>query len=128
MSDGLVGARVCPQLINMKALATTAESVSKLARAASHVRVGIERAKALTGFMAVFAASMSGYSGLGVWAIAITAVALFFVSFSENAGLHKRAMAQGATAASHGTLLRSAGNALGASTAAYLTGFLLRLL
>ena len=82
----------------------------------------------MLGFLAIFAAALSGFGGLGVWAIAASAIALASVSYAENYALYRRGQELGHFDALRSTALRSFGNALIAAGGAYACGYLLRFL
>lgn len=79
-------------------------------------------------FLAVLAAAISGFSGIGIWTIAACAIALASLSYSEHYQLYRRGQELGLTEALRSTVLRSFFNALVASGGAYAAGILLRLL
>lgn len=95
--------------------------------AALPVRVAASRGKTLIGFTAIFAAAVSGYAGLGLWAIGLTALALFSLSQAEYGHLYRRGRALGLSEVTTSTMLQSACNALLATTGAYAVGLVLRL-
>jgi hypothetical protein len=80
------------------------------------------------GFMAIFAAALSGFGGIGVWAIAACAIALASLSYAEHHALYRRGQELGHFDALRSTALRSFGNALVTSGGAYTCGWLLRFL
>ena len=82
----------------------------------------------MLGFLAILAASLSGFGGLGVWAVAACAIALASLSYAEHYQLYRRGQEMGLTDVLRGTVLRSFGNALMATSGAYVGGLLLRLL
>lgn len=91
------------------------------------VRVTATRGTSMIAYTAIFAAALSGYAGVGLWAVALTAVALVSISQAEHAGLYRRGKALGLTDATNATMLQSAMNALLASGGAYGVGLVLRL-
>lgn len=81
----------------------------------------------MVAFIAIFAAALSGYAGVGVWAVALTAIALASLSHAEYGSLYRRGRDLGLGDVVQSTVLQSFGNALVATTAAYVAGWLLRL-
>jgi hypothetical protein len=81
----------------------------------------------MIGFTAIFAAALSGYAGLGLWTIALTALALFSLSQAEYGHLYRRGRALGLGEITQSTMLQSACNALLATCGAYGVGLVLRL-
>lgn len=79
-------------------------------------------------YTAIFAAALSGYAGVGIWAIALTAIALISLSHAEYGGLYRRGKEMGVTGLVQSTLLQSACNALIATAGAYAVGLLFRLM
>lgn len=127
---GLVrSAATRPQLMN-KHLQTPHPNPRTVARSAAHpVRVGAAQEHPLigfTGFTAIFAAAVSGYAGLGIWTIALTALALFSLSQAEYGHLYRRGRALGLTDITTSTMLQSACNAMLATTGAYAMGLVFR--
>jgi len=104
------------------------ESVERVSGAASSVRVAAERARGMIAYMVIFAAGMSGYSGLGLWTIAASAVALASVSQAEYAELYRRGRELGLTETIQSTMIASFANALMAATASYALGWLMCLI
>lgn len=82
----------------------------------------------MIGFTAIFAAAVSGYAGLGLWTIALTALALVSLSQAEYGSLYRRGRALGLTDFTQATLLQSICNALLATTGAYAVGLVLRVI
>lgn len=82
----------------------------------------------MLGFLAIFAAAVSGFGGLGIWAVAACAIALASLSYAEHYQLYRRGQELGLTEVLRGTVVRSFGNALMAAGGAYLGGALLRLI
>lgn len=82
----------------------------------------------MIGFLAVFASALSGYGGIGVWAIAASALALAALSQAEYGFLYKRAREGGQVDAAQSTAMLSLANALLASGGAYVAGLALRFL
>ena len=80
------------------------------------------------GFLAIFAAALAGFAGVGVWAIAASAIALASLSYAEHFSLYRRGQELGHLDALRGTALRSFGNALIAAGGSYACGCLLRIL
>lgn len=79
-------------------------------------------------FGVILAAAISGFAGVGVWAVAACAIALASLSYAEHFHLYRRGQELGLTEALRSTVLRSFLNALVASGGAYACGLLLRLL
>lgn len=82
----------------------------------------------MLGFVAIFAAALAGFGGLGVWAVGACAIALASLSYAEHYQLYRRGQELGLTEVLRTTTLRSFGNALMAAGGAYAGGVLLRLL
>jgi hypothetical protein len=82
----------------------------------------------MLGFLAVFAAAVSGFAGLGIWAAAACAIALASLSYAEHYQLYRRGQELGLTEVLRATVMRSFANALIASGGAYAAGILLRVL
>jgi hypothetical protein len=82
----------------------------------------------MLGFLTIFAAALSGFGGLGVWAIAAAAIALASFSYSEHQQIYRRGNEAGLSDALRGNVVRSFANALMASGGAYGCGALLRLI
>jgi hypothetical protein len=82
----------------------------------------------MLGFLAILAAALSGFSGIGIWAVAACAIALASLSYAEHYQLYRRGQEMGLTEVLRGTVVRSFGNALMATGGAYAAGMLLRLL
>lgn len=95
---------------------------------ASHVPVATERGSDVLGFVSIFAATLAGFGGLGIWAIAACAVALASTSYAEHYALYRRGQELGLTDITRLTTLRSFANCLVAAGGAYVGGWLLRLL
>ncbi len=90
-------------------------------------RRGQEGADVL-GFISIFAASVAGFANVGVWAVAACAIALASTSYAEHHALYRRGQELGLTDTLRSTVLRSFGNGLIASGAAYFCGWFLRLI
>jgi hypothetical protein len=82
----------------------------------------------MLGFLAIFAAALSGFGGVGIWAVAACAIALASLSYAEHYQLYRRGQELGLTEVLRGTVVRSFSNALMASGGAYLGGVLLRMI
>jgi len=82
----------------------------------------------MLGFLAIFAAALAGFSGVGVWAVAASAIALASSSYAEHYSLYRRGQELGQFSALRSTALRSLGNALIAAGGAYACGYLMRML
>jgi len=79
-------------------------------------------------FLAILAAALSGFGGLGVWTVAACAIALASISYAEHYQLYRRGQELGLTEALRTTIARSFFNALVAAGGAYAAGVLLQLL
>ena len=73
----------------------------------------------MIGFVAIFAAAVSGYAGVGVWTVVLTAIALLSLSQARYGMLHQRAGAVGLGHAAKPFFLISVLNALAATSFAY---------
>jgi hypothetical protein len=104
------------------------ESPTKREAAVKAVRVAAGPRSDMLSFLAIFAAALSGFGGLGVWTIAGCAIALASASYAEHFQLYRRGQELGLTDALRSTVLRSFINALVASGGAYAGGVVLRLL
>jgi hypothetical protein len=82
----------------------------------------------MLGFVVVLAAALSGFGGVGLWAVAACAIALASLSYAEHYQLYRRGQELGLTEILRSTTLRSFGNALVAAGGAYAGGLLLRLI
>lgn len=82
----------------------------------------------LLGFISIFAASVAGFADIGIWAVAACAIALASTSYAEHHALYRRGQELGLTDTLRATVLRSFGNGLIASGAAYFCGWFLRLI
>ena len=82
----------------------------------------------MLGFVAIFAAALAGFGGVGVWTIGACAIALASLSYAEHYQLYRRGQELGLTEVLRSTTLRSFGNALVAAGGAYAGGCLLRML
>ncbi|MDO9383944.1 MAG: hypothetical protein Q7T86_13895 [Hyphomicrobiaceae bacterium] len=78
-------------------------------------------------YTAIFAAALSGYAGVGLWAVALTALALASLSHAEYGGLYRRGKELGLIGVPQSTMLQSACNALMATGTAYAVGLVFRL-
>ena len=81
----------------------------------------------MIGYMAILAAGLSGYGGMGFWAIPATAIALASLSYAQYGDLYRRGRKLGLTEVTQTTLLHSFANALMAASMAYAMGFVMRL-
>lgn len=100
----------------------------RVAPAALPVRVAASRGRPLIGYTAILAAALSGYAGLGLWTIALTALALVSLSQAEYGHLYRRGRELGLSALVQSTLWQSICHALIATTGAYAVGLLFRLI
>lgn len=82
----------------------------------------------MIGFIAIFAAALCGYTGVGIWTVAASAVALASLSFAQYGGLYQRGEEFGLTEITTATLLLSFGHAMAASGVAYAVGAIFRLI
>ncbi len=82
----------------------------------------------MLGFISIFAASVAGYADVGLWTIAACAIALASTSYAHNHTLYQRGQELGLSDTLRGAMLRSFGNGLVASGAAYFCGWFLRLI
>jgi len=80
------------------------------------------------GFISIFAASIAGFTNVGIWAIAACAIALASTSYAEHHALYRRGQELGLADTLRAVVLRSFGNGLIASGAAYFCGWFLRLI
>lgn len=96
--------------------------------AALPVRVAARRGTSMIAYTAIFAAALSGYAGVGLWAVALTAIALASLSYAEYGGLYRRGKELGLIGMTQSTMLQSATNALLATGAAYAVGCVFRLI
>lgn len=92
------------------------------------MRVVLERTRNLVGFIAIFGAVICGYASVGAWAIVITTLALASLSQAEYGNLYRRTTEAGLGSLGFSVAMKSFGNALLASSGAYLGGVLLRFL
>lgn len=53
----------------------------------------------MLGFLAIFAAALAGFGGLGVWAVGASAIALASLSYAEHYQLYRRGQELGLTEA-----------------------------
>ncbi len=79
-------------------------------------------------FVAILAAALSGFAGLGIWTVAACAIALASLSHAEHYQLYRRGQELGLTETLRATVLRSFINALVATGGAYSGGALLHFL
>ncbi len=89
------------------------------------MRVALERTRNVVGYIAILGAVICGYASVGAWAIAIAALALAALSQAEYSGLYRRTAELGLDSLGFSVAMKSLGNALMASGAAYLGGALL---
>lgn len=82
----------------------------------------------LLAFAAILATALAGLSGLGPWVIVPGAIALATLSQAMFGELYRRGREAGLATLVDGVMLRSLGNALVASSAAYGLGWGLRLI
>ena len=82
----------------------------------------------LLAYAAIIATALAGLAGLGPWVICAGAIALASLSQWMFGDLYRRGREAGLTAIVDGTMLRSLGNAVVASIAAYGLGWGLRLI
>jgi H+/gluconate symporter-like permease len=77
-------------------------------------------------YITIFLASMCGYAGTPIWWAPVAAVGLASLSYAENYMLIRRGQELGFADEVTGTMLKSFGNALMATGAAYAFGMVLR--
>lgn len=92
------------------------------------VRVTAQRAVPMIAYTVILASALSGYAGVGLWAIPLTALALVMLSHAEYGGLYRRGKALGLDGEVTSTILQSACNAAIACGGAYAVGLLFRLI
>jgi hypothetical protein len=92
------------------------------------VRVAAGPRSDMLSFVVILASALSGFGGVGLWAVGACAIALASLSYAEHYQLYRRGQELGLTDALRSTVLRSFVNALVASGGAYAGGVLLRLL
>lgn len=112
----------------MRQLSETVESANHSERAEIRARVVLERTRNLVGFIAIFGAVICGYASVGAWTIVIATLALASLSQAEYGALYRRTAELDLGSLGFSVALKSLGNALLASSGAYLGGVLLRLL
>ena len=111
----------CPQILHMTHLSSRTESLDTRP-AAEHVRVAARRARGMIGFLTIFGAAVSGYAGVGIWAILFTALGLFSLSQARYSSIYRRADSLGLGSAAQPFLLISALNAVATTAIAYAAG------
>lgn len=74
-------------------------------------------------YIAIFSCALAGFAGAPSFAIAVCAIALASISYSENFDLYRRGRELGLSHGLNFVLLRSLANGLLAATAAYLGGW-----
>jgi hypothetical protein len=79
-------------------------------------------------YTAIFASALSGYAGVGLWTVPLTAIALASLSYAEYGGLYRRGRELGLMGMTHSTMLQSVTNALLATGAAYTVGWVFRMI
>lgn len=87
-----------------------------------------KRFAAMLGFLTVFSATLAGYAGVAPWAIAVAAIGLASISYTQYYKLYERGQELGFGELVEATLLRSFFNALMAAAAAYGLGWFIRVL
>lgn len=90
-------------------------------------RVDAPRDSMLFAYLAILSVALAGFGSMGPWVIAIGAIALASLSQARFGDLYRRGREAGLYQIVDGTMLRSLGNALIASGAAYGCGLALRL-
>lgn len=95
--------------------------------AAHNVRFAAGRCTNMIAYLTIFAATLSGYTGLGPWTVAMTTAALVALSQFEYGGLYKRAQDLGFDDAAQSTLLQSILNGFVATSVAYAFGWVLQI-
>ena len=126
--DGTWNCESSPQFMNMDRHTSATESERNGRSAALPVRVAARRGTSMIAYTAIFASALSGYAGVGLWAIPLTAIALASLSYAEYGGLYRRGKELGLISVVNSTLLQSACNALMATAIAYAVGLLFRLM
>lgn len=101
---------------------------AKTQSAAEAVRVAAGPRSDMLAFTAIFASALAGFGGVGMWAVAASAIALAALSYAEHYPLYRRGQELGHFDALRSAALRSFGNALFAAGGAYSCGYLLHLL
>jgi len=76
----------------------------------------------MIGFIAIFGAALSGFAGVGIWAVAAAAIALAALSQARFGALYKRADSLGLRSQAQPFLLISALNAVATTAIAYVAG------
>lgn len=82
----------------------------------------------MLGLLSLFAVALCGLTGVPVWSVPISALALASISYARHHLLFRRAADLGLQDAIDQTLVRSLANGLVASAAAYGCGAALRFL
>lgn len=82
----------------------------------------------MIGFITIFATALCGYTGVGIWTVAASSIALATLSFADYAGLYRRGEELGLTEITTSTLALSFGHAMAASGGAYAVGVVFRLI
>jgi hypothetical protein len=77
---------------------------------------------AMLAYTAIFSCALAGFAGVPPYAVAVCAIALASISYSENFDLYKRGRELGLSRAFNIALLRSLANGLLAAAAAYIGG------
>ena len=77
-------------------------------------------------YLAILGAAIAGYAGVPPYAIAVSAIALGSISYSNNFDLYERGRELGLSRVLNVVILRSLVNGLLAATAAYLGGCALK--
>lgn len=78
---------------------------------------------AMLAYLAILGAALAGYSGIAPYAIAVSAVTLSSISYSENFDLYRRGRELGLSGTLNIVLLRSLFNGLLVAALAYLGGW-----
>ena len=90
------------------------------------MRVVLGQSYIMAGFITIFAAALSGYAGIGVWAIVVIAFALSMLSRAEYQDLYSEAGKAGLLQIARAITIQSVANAFMASSIAYAGGWVLR--
>ena len=91
------------------------------------VRVGLEWTMDMAAYVAIFAAALSGFAGLGLWPIGAISAVLVALSFTDYGALYLRAAERGFIWEARATFVQSCANAVAASGIAYVAGVVFRL-
>lgn len=79
-------------------------------------------------YLAIFCVALTGYAGIGPWAISAGVLALASISYAENARTYERGRELGISRIVDSVTLRSVFNATVASALAYGFGWFMRII